>query len=144
VISYPAGLLSDRLGRKGILLLSFLIFILAYIGFATTKNFRLVIALFIFYGLFQGIFRAVGKSLASDFVPAQLRASGIGWYSTAVGVFQLAASVIAGILWDRVSHTAVFYYGAGCAAAGSLALWWTTPAGASARGRAPRTGVPPA
>jgi MFS family permease len=144
VISYPAGLLSDRLGRKRILLLSFLIFILAYIGFATTKNFRLVIALFIFYGLFQGIFRAVGKSLASDFVPAQLRASGIGWYSTAVGVFQLAASVIAGILWDRVSHTAVFYYGAGCAAAGSLALWWTTPAGASARGRAPRTGVPPA
>jgi MFS family permease len=141
VISYPAGSLSDRLGRKGILLLSFFIFIFAYIGFAVTQNYRFVIALFIFYGLFQGIFRAVGKSLASDFVPAPLRASGIGWYSTTVGVFQLVASVIAGILWDRVSHTAVFYYGAACAAAGSLALWRSTPA--LARGRVPRTGGPP-
>jgi MFS family permease len=144
VISYPAGLLSDRLGRKSILVLSFFIFIFAYIGFAVTQDYRLVVAIFIFYGFFQGIFRAVGKSLASDFVPAPLRASGIGWYSTTVGIFQLVASVIAGILWDRVSHTAVFYYGAGCAAAGSLALWWSTPVSAQAPGRAPRTGGPPA
>ncbi|GAC1496514.1 MAG: MFS transporter [Steroidobacteraceae bacterium] len=127
VVSYPAGLLSDRIGRKSILLVSFFIFIVAYLGFALMRNYRIVIALFIFYGLFQGIYRAVGKSLASDFVPASMRASGIGWYSTAVGVFQLVASVIAGILWDRVSHTAVFFYGAGCAAVGSLALWWSVP-----------------
>ena len=127
VISYPAGLLSDRIGRKSILLVSFSIFIVAYLGFALTQNQRLVIALFVFYGLFQGIFRAVGKSLATDFVPASMRASGIGWYSTAVGVSQLVASVIAGVLWDQVSHSAVFLYGAGWAAAGSLALWWSAP-----------------
>ncbi|HXA35758.1 MAG TPA: MFS transporter [Steroidobacteraceae bacterium] len=121
-VSYPAGSLSDRIGRKSILLVSFLIFIAAYLGFALTQSHALIIALFIFYGLFQGIFRAVGKTLASDFVPQALRASGIGWYSTTVGVAQLAASIIAGILWDRAGHPAVFLYGAGLAAAGGVAL----------------------
>src|SRR5881392_1334212 len=50
--------------------------------------------LFIFYGLYQGIFRAVGKAFASDFVPEHLRASGVGWYSTTVGLLQLVASVV--------------------------------------------------
>ena len=131
LISYPAGSLSDRVGRKIVLLASFLIFVVAYLGFALTQNHVLIIALFIFYGLFQGIFRAVGKSLASDFVPEPLRASGIGWYSTTVGVFQLVGSVIAGILWDRVGHTAVFIWGAGFAAAGSLALYFLRGDGSS-------------
>ena len=57
---------------------------------------RFIARLFIFYGLYQGIFRAVGKAFASDFVPGELRASGIGWYSTTVGLLQLVASVVAG------------------------------------------------
>jgi MFS family permease len=122
LISYPAGALSDRMGRRNILLISFLIFFTAYAGFAFTQSHPLLIALFVFYGVFQGIFRAVGKTLASDYVPQHLRASGIGWYSTTVGVFQLIASVIAGILWDRVGHSAVFVFGAVFAVAGSLAL----------------------
>ena len=127
LISYPAGALSDRIGRRNILLVAFLIFFAAYAGFALTQNHPLLIALFVFYGVFQGIFRAVGKTLASDYVPQNLRASGIGWYSTTVGVFQLIASIIAGLLWDRVGHTAVFFYGAAFAVAGSLALWTLVP-----------------
>ena len=127
VISYPAGALSDRIGRRNILLVAFLIFFAAYAGFALTQNHPLLIALFVFYGVFQGIFRAVGKTLASDYVPQHLRASGIGWYSTTVGVFQLIASIIAGLLWDRVGHTAVFFYGAALAVAGSLALLALVP-----------------
>lgn len=69
--------------------------------------------IFAAFGLYQGIFRAVGKALAADVVPEHLRASGIGWYSTTVGLLQLVASIIAGMLWDRIGHTAVFYYGAG-------------------------------
>jgi len=122
LISYPAGALSDRMGRKSILLVSFLIFMSAYLGFALTQNHLILMALFIFYGLFQGMFRAVGKSMASDFVPESLRASGIGWYSTTVGVFQLLASIVAGILWDRAGHATVFLYGAAMAAAGGVVL----------------------
>jgi MFS family permease len=122
LISYPAGSLSDTWGRKGVLLASFIVFLISYLGFALTQNIVLIAALFAFYGLFQGIFRAVGKAFASDFVPPQLRASGVGWYSTTVGLLQLVASVVAGLLWDQIGHTAVFYYGAAFALLGSIGL----------------------
>jgi MFS family permease len=128
LISYPAGSLSDRWGRRNILLVSFGIFLIVYLGFALTQNAFLVAALFVFYGMYQGIFRAVGKAFASDFVPEHLRASGVGWYSTTVGLLQLVASVAAGLLWDRIGHTAVFYYGAAFAAIGSIGLVLLVPA----------------
>jgi MFS family permease len=127
LISYPAGTLSDRWGRRNVLLASFVVFLIAYGGFALTQNVIIIGALFIFYGLYQGIFRAVGKALASDFVPDELRASGIGWYSTTVGLLQLVASIAAGILWDRVSHIAVFCYGAFFAAVGIASLLSLVP-----------------
>ena len=122
LISYPAGSLSDRWGRRNILLLSFVIFFIAYLGFARTRNVIAIATLFIFYGLFQGIYRSVGKAFASDFVPEHLRASAVGWYSTTIGLLELVASVIAGLLWDRIGHPAVFYYGAASAVTGSAAL----------------------
>ena len=111
LVSYPAGSLSDKFGRKPLLLISFVVFLITYLGFAFSSNIFLSGFLFIFYGLFQGIFRASGKSYAADFVPGRLRASGIGWYSTVVGLSGLIASIIAGGLWDNVSHTSVFVYG---------------------------------
>jgi len=129
LISYPAGSLSDRWGRRSVLLLSFIIFCVAYLGFARTKNVVLIATLFIFYGLFQGIFRSVGKAFASDFVPEHLRASGVGWYSTTVGVLGLVANIIAGLLWDRIGHAAVFYYGATFAIVGSIGLLVLVPVG---------------
>ena len=128
LISYPAGSLSDTWGRKNTLLASFIVFLITYLGFARTQNILLVAALFVFYGLYQGIFRAVGKSFASDFVPEQLRASAVGWYSTTVGLLQLVASVVAGLLWDRIGHAAVFYYGAAFAVVGSIGLLLLIPA----------------
>lgn len=122
LISYPVGSLSDQWGRKNILFASFAIFLLAYLGFALAQNILLVGTLFIFYGLHQGIFRSVGKAFASDFVPENLRASGIGWYNTLVGLLQLIASIVAGLLWDRIGYAAVFYYGAFFAAVGSIGL----------------------
>ncbi len=140
MISYPAGALSDAWGRRNVLLASFLVFLVAYLGIAVTSDITIVAVLFVFYGLYQGIFRAVGKALASDFVPPHLRASGIGWYSTAVGVLQLVASLVAGLLWDKVGHAAVFYYGALFAAVGSVALVLLVPSdarGSARSGRAP-------
>jgi MFS family permease len=127
LVSYPAGSLSDKWGRRNILFASFIIFFIAYLGFALTKNIILIAGLFVFYGAFQGIFRAVGKALASDLVPEHLRASGIGWYSTTVGLLQLAAGIVAGLLWDRVGHMAVFYFSAICAVMGSIGLLLLIP-----------------
>ena len=127
LISYPAGFFSDRWGRRSTLLLSFLIFFISYLGFARARSIGLIASLFVFYGLFQGTFRTVGKAFASDFVPEHLRASGLGWYSTTVGLLGLVASVIAGLLWDRVGHVAVFYYSATCSVVGSIGLILLAP-----------------
>jgi MFS family permease len=127
MISYPAGSLSDKLGRKNVLLAAFVIFLIAYVGFALAPNILVVAALFIFYGLYQGIFRAVGKALVSDFVPEHLRASGVGWYGTTLGLLQLVASVVAGLLWDQIGHASVFYYGAAFAMVGSTGLLLLIP-----------------
>ena len=66
-------------------------------------------------------------SRVTDFVPEHLRASGVGWYSTTVGLLQLVASVVAGLLWDRIGHAAVFYYGAAFAVVGSIGLLLLVP-----------------
>ena len=122
LISYPAGSLSDTWGRRSVLLVSFIIFFIAYLGFARAKSVVLIATLFVFYGLFQGIFRSVGKAFAADFVPEHLRASGVGWYSATVGLLGLVANIVAGLLWDRIGHAAVFYYGAAFAVVGSIGL----------------------
>jgi MFS family permease len=122
LISYPAGSLSDKSGRKPFLLISFIIFLISYIGFAFASNILFIAVLFIFYGLFQGIFRSVGKSFAADFVPENLRASSIGWYSAVVGLSGLVASIMAGILWDKISHSSVFIYGALFSLSGIICL----------------------
>lgn len=129
LISYPSGSLSDRLGRKNILLIAFGIFLLTYVGFAFSRNLLMIGLLFVFYGLFQGIYRSVGKAFASDFFPAQLRASGLGWYSATVGLSGLVASLVAGQLWDLVNHEAVFVYGALFAALGGITLLFFNPMG---------------
>lgn len=127
LISYRSGFLSDRLGRRNVLILAYAIFLVTYLGFALTRNVVLIAVLFVFYGLYQGIFRSVGKALASDYVPEQLRASGIGWYSATVGLFGLVASLVAGWLWDQVGHVAVFLFSAGFAVVGGIALLVLVP-----------------
>jgi MFS family permease len=128
LISYPAGSLSDTWGRRNVLLASFIIFFIAYLGFARAKSVVLIATLFASYGLFEGIFRSVGKAFAADFVPEHLRASGVGWYSATVGLLGLVASIVAGLLWDRIGHAAVFYYGAAFAVVGSIGLLVLIPA----------------
>jgi MFS family permease len=120
--SYPAGYLSDRFGRKGVLLLSFVAFFAVYVGFGITTNVVLIGVLFVLYGLYQGIFRSVGKALASDLVASELQASGVGWYTATIGTTGLIASIVGGELWTRVGPSATFLLGAGSALLGSTAL----------------------
>lgn len=127
VVSYPAGSWSDRFGRRNILAGSFAIFVISYLGFGLTRRGALIGCCFVLYGVYQGISRSVGKSLATDLVPPSLRASGLGWYTATIGLLGLVASVVAGQLWDRVNHAAVFFYGALFGAVGLVALFVWVP-----------------
>jgi MFS family permease len=120
--SYPVGLLADKLGRKPTLLSSYIVFLIVYMGFFASKTLDVLVFMFLLYGLYQGTFRAVGKALASDYAPDQLRASAIGWFSTTVGLMQLIASLVAGLLWDKISHESVFLFGCVSSFIGIVAL----------------------
>lgn len=135
LVSYPAGALSDRFGRRNLLLISLAIFLAAYLGFALATDLMFVAALFVLYGAYQGMFRAAGKALASDLVPEALRASGIGWYGTTVGLSGVIAGAVGGLLWDHIGHAAVFFYGAAFAVIGAAALLMLVPARRSSRTR---------
>jgi MFS family permease len=127
VVSYPAGRFSDRWGRRRLFLGALALFALIYVGFALSGNALVVVPLFILYGAYQGTFRTVGKALATDLVPDELRASGLGLYAGAVGLSSLVASTVGGQLWERLSPTATFLYGASSAALGGLLLILLVP-----------------
>jgi MFS family permease len=108
LVSYPSGFLSDKLGRKNVLIFAFVAFLISLMGFAVTKSVLIIALLFALYGVYQGIFRAVGKAYASDFAPDDLRAGAVGWYNTVIGLSGLVASILAGQIYDRIGHATVF------------------------------------
>ncbi len=119
--SYPAGSLSDTWGRKTLLLLGFAIYVVTYLGFGMSRNVAFLGFLFLFYGIFSGMYRAIGKAFATDNISPAMRATAIGIFSTVIGLTSLVANLIAGQLWVLVSPSAAFYTGAGFAIVGLIA-----------------------
>jgi len=112
IISLPAGAISDKIGRKKILALGFLIFSLVYFGFAfISKSFYLWL-LFPIYGFYMAMTEGVSKAFISDLVPSEKRGTAIGLYYSLTGVVTFLASFIAGLLWTYVNISAPFLYGA--------------------------------
>ncbi|HEX8966128.1 MAG TPA: MFS transporter [Patescibacteria group bacterium] len=126
-ISYPAGALSDKIGRKTLLFFAFLIFLATYLGFGMSTNFWLLGFLFILYGIFSGTYRTIGKTYATDFVPQSLRASAVGFYATTVGLTGLIASIVGGFLWTSINSSSTFYYGAFFAVVSIFSLLMLNP-----------------
>jgi MFS family permease len=110
--SVPLGHLSDRLGRRQVLVGGMVIFALVYGGFSLATRTWHVVVLFAVYGLYIAATDGVGKAFAVDLVPRDLRATSIGLLGTLTGVATLLASSIAGVLWDTVGPQAPFLFGA--------------------------------
>jgi MFS family permease len=115
VVSTPAGILSDKLGRRRLISLGWLVYALVYLGFAVASSTWQVWLLFAVYGIYYGIVEGVARAFVADLVPAQRRGTAYGYYQGVVGLTLLPASVIGGWLWDAVSPSATFYLGAGLA-----------------------------
>lgn len=113
----PAGVASDRFGRRNVLIIGFVVYAVSYAGFGAANAAWLVWLLFALYGLFPALTEGAGKALAVDTAGTAGRATVIGIYAMVTGVTQIAASYIGGLLWDKVDSRATFYFGAGLALA---------------------------
>lgn len=110
--SVPLGSLSDRIGREKVIILGWLAYMLAYLGFAVASASYHIWLLFAFYGLYYATTEGVAKAFVADMVDPHYRGRAYGIYNTAIGLVTLPASLIAGLLWDRVSPAAPFFFGA--------------------------------
>jgi MFS family permease len=127
VWSYPAGWLSDRLGRKRILIAGYAVYGIVYLGFALVDPARspwLPWLLFIFYGLYSGLTDGIEKALVSDLAPQNVRVTALGAHAMITGIGLLPASIIAGMLWEAWGPAAPFVLGGvlGLGAAAGIAM----------------------
>ena len=123
-VSYPAARLSDRLGRKKVLVSGYVFYALVYLGFALTKSVNNLWFLFGLYGLYSGFTEGVEKALVVDIAPANLRGTAIGLHATLVGAGLLPASLLAGILWKFWGAQAAFGFGSIMGMLASVGLWF--------------------
>ena len=125
--SVPGGALSDRFGRKPLILAGWAVYAAVYIGFGRATETWHAWALFLAYGTFFGLTEGTQAALIADLVGQARRGTAYGWYYLAVGIGALPASVVFGLIWDRVSPRAAFDVGAGLAFAAALVLLAVRP-----------------
>jgi MFS family permease len=123
----PAGVLSDRLGRRSLMMIGWGIYALTYLGFAAASASWHIWLLFAVFGLYYGIVEGVAKAFVADLVPQDKRGTAFGLYHGVLGLLLLPASLIAGFLWQEVSPASPFYFGAALAFLAMLGLMALVP-----------------
>jgi MFS family permease len=131
VISTPAGKLSDRVGRRRLIIGGWLAYAVIYLGFALAKTGWQVWVLYVLYALYYGLAFGTYNALVADLVPDNLRGTAYGTYNAVIGLLAFPSSFIAGILWEGIGGwtgfgpSAPFYFGGGLALlAALLMLFW--------------------
>jgi len=122
LVSTPAGRLSDRIGRRQLLIAAWLLYALVYFGFSLAHKGWHVWTLYVAYGVHYGLWYGTAKAMIADLVPEALRGTAYGVYGTVVGVLDIPASVIAGILWQGIGTWPGFGAPAPFLFGGALAL----------------------
>ncbi len=121
VISTPAGALSDKLGRRRLIIGGWIVYALIYLGFALAQSAVQIWLLYAAYGLYYGMAYGTAKAMVADLVPAEMRGTAFGTYNAILGILDFPASVIAGLLWSGAGTwkgfgpSAPFFFGAGMA-----------------------------
>lgn len=116
------GTLSDRFGRRPLIVTGWALYALVYLGFAFASAPWHAWALFGLYGLFYGATEGPEKAFVADLVPAERRGAAFGWFHGAVGLTALPASIVFGALWDAFGPTTAFAFGAAVAALAAVLL----------------------
>ncbi|WP_277668892.1 MFS transporter [Caproiciproducens galactitolivorans] len=115
LLSTPAGALSDKIGRVKVMQAGWLIYAIAYVGFALANQAWQIWIIYIFYGFYYATTEGIAKALVAHIVPDNQRGTAYGFFNASLGLMSLPANLIAGFLWDKVAPAATFYFGAACA-----------------------------
>jgi MFS family permease len=112
-VSYPFGVVSDRIGRDKVVMMSFAVFIAATLGFAFFSTSLInVVILFSIVGIYMGIFDGSQKSYISEIAHPSYKATALGTVATLTGIITLPSSLVAGMLWDKFGPSATFVFSA--------------------------------
>jgi MFS family permease len=120
--SVPGGTLSDRVGRRPLIVGGWIVYSIVYICLARARLVWQVWALFAVYGVYFGLTEGVEKAMIADLVPAESRGAAYGWYNLTVGLGALPASVLFGVVWERFGASAAFSMGATIGVLATVAL----------------------
>lgn len=123
VFSWPAGRLSDRIGRKRLIVSGYLVYALVYLGFGVANSNAMLWTLFLIYGLYIAFTEGVEKALVSDIAPKGLKATLIGLHATLVGIGLFPASLLAGLIWDVFGPQYTFYFGSFMGIIAAIGMW---------------------
>lgn len=128
LVSTPAGSLSDRIGRRKVIIGGWIVYGVIYLGFALAQRPWHIWGLYIAYGVYYGLAYGTAKAMVADLVSPELRGTAYGTYNATLGIIDLPASLIAGLLWQGVGTwegfgpSAPFYFGSGLALLAALLL----------------------
>jgi MFS family permease len=121
------GALSDRLGRRPLIVAGWGVYAVVYLAFAQASSAWHAWALFLMYGVYYGLTEGVEKAFVADLVPDRLRGTAFGWFNFTLGMAALPASLIFGILWDLYGATTAFGVSAVLAGAAAALLMLLVP-----------------
>jgi MFS family permease len=120
--SVPAGMLSDRIGRKPVIAGAFALYAAVCVGFFFAADYFQLACLFILYGIFVAADESVNKAYITDIAKEEKRGTALGAYNTAIGVAYLPASIVAGAIWAVFGAPAAFITAAFVAALGAIGM----------------------
>lgn len=111
ILSIPSGIISDKVGRKPLIIVGYMIFSIVYLGFGFAHSSNILWILIALYGIYKGLADGSQRTLVSDLIPPQQRGSAFGVFHTSVSMATLPSSIIAGLLWDKVGASSPFIVG---------------------------------
>jgi MFS family permease len=121
-LSTWGGTLSDRMGRKRVIVIGWAIYAVVYLGFAAARDASTLIAWFLVYGVYFALTEGAEKALVADLTPADRQGAAVGFYNAALGAGALGASVAFGVLYERFGAATAFGAGSALAAAAAILL----------------------
>jgi MFS family permease len=125
--SLPFGSLSDRVGRRGVIVAGWCVYSLSYLGYGLAVSELQIWLLFAFYGLFYGLTEGVEKAFLADMADPALRGAAFGWYNFAIGSGAFPASLLFGLIWERAGGVAPFLFCAALSGVAALLLLLLVP-----------------